>query len=350
MSLYFDVTKTVSAKQLSGLVRVSEKLRQSLKDQLGDGLVPVVWNSRKRQFLDLNKRQVECQKGDSFLSPEVFSSDERPGYYGYLRTSPAKTAAIFHDAIPLNYPEITWKQSVARHPQYMEDLAGMDHVFSVSQASLNELHSFWKDRSLNDLPSSSVITLGADFVESSTVNRERSVDAAPLVLNVGIVEPRKNQSQLLSVVKRLWDAGLEFEMHFVGRVNPQFGKPIAKDIKRAGREGYPVFLHRKQSDGLVTDLYSKAAFTVFNSMVEGFGLPVVESLWLGVPCISKRLPSLESLNLHEGCLFVDTEEQLERAIAEWLQSPEALRRAADAANELSLPLWKNTAEEIRAWL
>ena len=98
------------------------------------------------------------------------------------------------------------------------------------------------------------------------------------------------------------------------------------------------------------DLYSKAEFTVFNSLVEGFGLPVLESLWLGVPCISKRLPSLEPLNLGDGCLFVESEAQLEKALGNWLEFPEAVLRAGEALRGLSLPLWKNTAEEIRTWL
>ena len=33
-------------------------------------------------------------------------------------------------------------------------------------------------------------------------------------------------------------------------------------------------------------LYANAAFTVFPSLMEGWGLPVGESLWFGKPCVA----------------------------------------------------------------
>ena len=81
---------------------------------------------------------ITLTSDDYFITPEVFSSDNRPGLYEALAESGVKSAAIFHDAIPCKFPEITWPQSVERHPQYMRDLAGLDRIFSVSKASQDE--------------------------------------------------------------------------------------------------------------------------------------------------------------------------------------------------------------------
>jgi glycosyltransferase involved in cell wall biosynthesis len=347
MRLYFDVTKSASARQLSGLIRVSNKLMQALDANSYVSLVPVIWHSRKHVFTELSKRgAVEFLDEDYFITPEVFSTKDRPGYYEKLKESGVFTSAIFHDAIPLQLPDITWPHSVVRHPSYMTDLMQLDHVFSVSESSQKDLLDYWDGLKLLKYPSTSTLTLGADFFNKSKNPFSYNPQAIPLVLCIGILEPRKNQAGLLKIACDLWDYGLEFELHFVGRVNPHFGRPIEKMIKAAKKDGYSVFLHAKQSDSLLLELYSKARFTVFNSIAEGFGLPVVESLWLGVPCLCRALPSLEELSLQPGCQFYESDDRLKAGLKDWLLNQSTYNEALEGAKALSLSSWKNTAATI----
>lgn len=351
MSLFFDVTKSNSARQLSGLTRVSEKLRLALTKKLGEALVPVVWHSRKRCFVKTTDRGIlNFAATDSFLTPEVFSSDERPGFYEYLADSRVRLAAIFHDAIPLQYPDIIWPHSVARHSLYMRDLVRFQHVFSVSAASQTDLVNHWKELKFPSQPSVSTIYLGADFFDRSSKSWTHRPQEIPLILNIGILEPRKNQSQLLDLARSLWDEGFVFELHFVGRINPHFGKPIEKKIKQAKKAGCPVYLHSKQSDDALLNLYSKARFTVFNSFAEGFGLPVVESLWLGVPCISTNLPSLKDMDFGAACIRVDSGSELKQSIATWLTDATKLTDANNACGSLNLPTWSDAGVTLIDWM
>src|SRR6185503_18499856 len=88
---------------------------------------------------------------------------ERPGLAAFLDARACRTAAIFHDAIPLRHPHITWPQSVARHPGYMKLLARFDRIWAVSQASANELTGFWHWQGIERPPPVEVLPLGADF-------------------------------------------------------------------------------------------------------------------------------------------------------------------------------------------
>ena len=129
MVLYFDITKVATARHLSGLTRVSENLRQSIEKQWSGNFVPVIWNKKKRYFSRLHSRDpTRFSSQDCFVTPEVFSSNERPGFYECLKNSQVRNAAIFHDSIPLKHPEIIWPKSVERHPQYMEDLLQFNDV------------------------------------------------------------------------------------------------------------------------------------------------------------------------------------------------------------------------------
>ncbi len=350
MALYYDVTKAASSKQHSGLIRVSERLRQALVETLGDELVSVEWLQRKKCFQIAGTREkAELTSRDHFLTPEVFSSNNRPGLYPLLVESKVTSAAVFHDAIPYKFPEITWPKSVERHPLYMRDLASLDQIFSVSQASQDDLQAYWRRAGLNPNPAMDLLPLGADFINLSQVAWKHQPGNVPVLVNVGIIEPRKNQEELLDVACGLWDRGFKFELHFVGRINPHFGNPIAKKIKKAQRGGYSVFLQSKQSDQTLLDLYSRVHFTVFNSITEGFGLPVVESLWLGIPCLTRQLPSLEAYIDGMSCVGTQNSADLETAIKTWLSDPQKLASATNAAADRVMATWKDAVKPILKW-
>src|ERR1019366_7898 len=105
-----------------------------LADGLGSAATEVRWPAWDRS----------AGADDWFLTGELFSEEERPGFTEFLAVHPCRLAAIFHDAIPLRHPHITWPQSVARHPGYMKSLARFDRVWAVSEASRAELLGFWR--------------------------------------------------------------------------------------------------------------------------------------------------------------------------------------------------------------
>ncbi len=98
------------------------------------------------------------------LTPELFSEAERPGLHGHsLIGAPCRLAALYHDAIPIKHPAITWPKSVARHPSYMKMLSRFDRVWAVSAASREELLGFWKWQGVSSPPPVEVLPMGADW-------------------------------------------------------------------------------------------------------------------------------------------------------------------------------------------
>src|SRR5690606_6917552 len=110
-------------------------------------------------------------------------------------------------------------------------------------------------------------------------------DSDALLLCVAIIEPRKNQSFLLNVCESLWSEGHPFELHLVGRVNPHFGRPVTKRIKQMQRQWPGLHYHAALDDAGLAQLYARSRCAVFPTIAEGCGLPVLESMWRGVPCL-----------------------------------------------------------------
>jgi len=316
-----------------------------LAAELGPAAAPVRWDKWDRAM----------RPEDWLLTGELFSEEERPGFREFLRTAPGRKAAIFHDAIPLKLPHITWPHSVARHPGYLKLLASFDRIWAVSQASREELLGFWRWLGLTKVPAVDVLALGADFDGAPRVMSGPPGEgplAVPYLLSVGILEPRKNQVRLLEACEDLWTEGLRFELRLVGRVNPHFGAPVVARI-RALRQRFPSLHHQSGADdAAVARLYAGARATAFPTLAEGCGLPLLESLWRGVPCVGSDLPALRENAAGGGCLLVGVDDQTawREALRQILTDDLLLARLVEEARTRALPTWAEAARTVRVAL
>jgi len=403
--IWLDVTKSAAARHRSGLTRVTMRLAEEL------GAAATRWSAasgragptpgvgKRTPFEDyrLTSRgpmsQIADRWGsrviaidlpedrcaDTFLTAEVFAPSERPGFDDFLARRPCRCVAIYHDSIPLRLPQITWPQAVARHPAYLSMLAQFDLVWAVSAASREELLGFWQWQGRTQVPEVRVLALGADLnaihhptasaggarpspYAKASGDRPGALDAAqtranaqggrvpPMLLCVGILEPRKNQTFLLEVADRLWAEGIAFELHFVGRVNPHFGKPVLANLRALQRKRAGLSYDGPMSDQRLAELYQSATTCVFPTIAEGCGLPLLEALWWGTPCVASDLPSLVENARGGGCLVLPTNqtEAWTLALRRILTEPNAQADLADAARrrQPQLPTWAQAAGSI----
>jgi glycosyltransferase involved in cell wall biosynthesis len=337
--IFFDITKTRTIRHRSGLARLSMRLR----DELGTEATELSWE------------EVRDRAGqrDWFVTTELFSEAERPGFTEFLRSGRCRTAAIFADAIPLKHPQITWPQSVARHPGYMKMLSLFERVWAISEASRTELQGYWRWLGLERTPPIEVLPLGADLSRTPrATDVGQTANAAAALLCVGILEPRKNQMFLLEVCEELWTAGLRFDLHLVGRVNPHFGRPIVARIKSLRKTFAGLKYHEAATDTLLTHLYSSVRATVFPTLAEGCGLPLLESLWHGVPCVCSDLAVLRENSAAGGCVAVPVNDRdaWTSALQRILTDDAYHRRLREEARTRALPTWTEAAQILRRGL
>lgn len=336
--IFFDETKGRRVRHRSGLARLGERLLTSL----GVAATAATWTEARER----------AKPGDWFVTCEQFSEAERPGFGEFLRGRRCRTAAIFADAIPLKLPRVTWPQSVARHPGYMKLLAGFERVWAISAASRDELLGYWAWLGVSRPPPVDVLPLGADFDGLARVTTPPSSGVERALLCVGILEPRKNQSFLLEVCTELWVDGLEFDLHLVGRVNPHFGAPVVAQIKTL-RKKYPgVRYHRAADDRALASLFARVRATVCPTIAEGCGLPLLESLWRGVPCVCSDLPVLRENADGGGCLVAGLNDRAawREALRSILTVDTVHHRLVGEAVTRPLPTWSDAAEVLRAAL
>ena len=333
--IYFDVTKMGAARHKSGLMRVSSRLLAAL-----DGSAHTVsW--RKGAFADVAGRPVVFRPEDWLITVELFSGAERPGFREFIAAHPCRLGAVFADAIPLKFPHITWPQSVQRHADYMKMLAGFDRVWAISDYVRDELAGFWSWQGVTPRARLARVELGADFDGSPRTTTPAPIPDRASLLCVGIIEPRKNQGFLVEVAETLWADGHDFDLHIVGRVNPHFGAPILRRMRTAAKSERRLHLHLAAGDARLRDLYASARAVVFPTIAEGCGLPVIEALWRGVPCVCSDLQVLRELTDAGGCVTAATNDLADwrEKIAPLLADNEVCTRLARESVARPLPTW-----------
>jgi glycosyltransferase involved in cell wall biosynthesis len=110
----------------------------------------------------------------------------------------------------------------------------------------------------------------------------------PFALCVGTLDQRKNQHALLDAFDALCDKRIDLNLVIVGSIGYQ-GERIRSRILNHHLYGDKLILLSDCPDAELERLYRECSFTVCSSLFEGYGLPVVESLARGKPCICSDL-------------------------------------------------------------
>jgi glycosyltransferase involved in cell wall biosynthesis len=169
---------------------------------------------------------------------------------------------------------------------------------------------------------------------------------------VSTIEGRKNHAALLDACESLWARGLRFELRLIGMARPETARAALDRIAALRRAGRPLRHDGAADDALREEAYAQAAFTVYPSLAEGFGLPVAESLVHGKPCVCSGRGALGEIARGGGCLEVDPPgaRELAAAMECLLADPARLAALGAAARDRRFKTRKDYAAEVAAWM
>ena len=288
--------------------------------------------------------------------PEVFSPAVAAALPALFAAQPGPRAALFHDAIALKFPELTPPKTVARFPGYLRELLLFDGIAANSDDSRDTLLSFWKWLGIpaSDQPAVTTIPLGTELV-CHPIDHKRDISAPsspPVILSVGSLEGRKNHLSLLEACEQLWGSGARFELRLIGLAHAQTGRAALARVQALQAAGRPLRYDGPVNDASLASAYAACAFTVYPSLIEGFGLPVLESLSHGKPCICSARGALGEAARDGGCIVLDhvTASALAPAINRLLASPPQLAALSAAARARLFRTWQDYLRDLNAWL
>ena len=159
------------------------------------------------------------------------------------------------------------------------------------------------------------------------IRKEKS--SRPYILYVGNSYPHKNLSLLLSAYSKL-ASKIDHDLVIVSKRNYFLDKVLAPYALPPGR----IQIIEQLSDSKLHTLYKEAKLTVIPSLMEGFGLPGLESLLLRTPILVSDIPVFR---------------EVYGASATYFNPQDSADLAAKIAHKLSQPSKKQDFSYPRTW-
>tara|TARA_R110001599_G_scaffold145321_1_gene327616 strand:- start:70110 stop:71207 length:1098 start_codon:yes stop_codon:yes gene_type:complete len=188
-------------------------------------------------------------------------------------------------------------------------LARADTITVVSQFTRQRLQYHFPQyaHKVVVVPGASMLTDAARYQGAARAEQGK------YFLFVGTLEPRKNLPRLLRAYKRYCqETPQPLPLKIVGGAG--WGGEDIAGLVDAWKLTQWVELLGKVEDSALVRLYGEAYGLLMPSLYEGFGLPVVEALSLGVPIITSRDSAMAEVAGSAG-LYVDPESEMEIAEA-----------------------------------
>jgi glycosyltransferase involved in cell wall biosynthesis len=217
-----------------------------------------------------------------------------------------------------------------------------DAIIAVSQSTANDLVRYARA----DPARIHVVPLAASAPPTNVdpdEALERMKIPRPYLLFVGTLEPRKNLVRLVRAYRRATArAGLPHRLVLAGPLGWR-PRQLLREIAAEGPG--EILLTGKRSPYELDALYRGAAAFVYPSLYEGFGLPVVEAMARGLPCVISAGSSLPEV-AGDAALTVEPRSvaglaaAIERVLTD---TTEAARLSAAATARADQFSWEQTA-------
>lgn len=382
-AVLIDVTHTASNDVHTGIQRVvrevcSRWFRRS-------DVVPVVWHAASASLVAmsqaevdrfvrweeyvhssgsaLSSREVEAATGDvivpwdsALIVPEVCDEPTRcDGYRGTVSCDVfQRMSFLMYDTIPFAAAETSVPGMSGVFADYISLVKYADRVSCISDTVAGEFRAIGTLLASQGLPTPLVRAHSlpaqgppAKDEDRDWVRRNLCTGDVPLIVVVGTHEPRKNHLAVLEAAEDLWSSGRLFTLAFIGGGGWR-SEVFDNEVLRLERAGRPVQVVKRLSEGRLWAAYAEARFTVFPSLVEGFGLPIVESLRLGTPVITTNYGSMAEVAAGGGAVLVDPRDSgaIRSAIDDLLSDDDAVRRLEDEAAAREWTTWDAYSDQL----
>jgi len=237
---------------------------------------------------------------------------------------------LCYDLIPLMFPNFYTGSDVEVFRNYMDKaLAIADQIVVHSRRVEADCRAYCTQQGIigGDI---TVASFGFDVGAvhpKSPAKLPAGLRASQFALLVSTIEPRKGHRLLYRVWRRLMAEGVphaaSFKLVFAGRPGWMVDDLLA-DIRHDPQIAGQILMIHDADDDMLAALYDGAAFCLYPSMYEGYGLPVIEAFSHGKAVLASTGGALPELVQDlSPCLDPTDDETWYEHMKQWIETPEA---------------------------
>ncbi|MBW8050737.1 MAG: glycosyltransferase family 4 protein [Cytophagales bacterium] len=200
-----------------------------------------------------------------------------------------KSVVTIHDLVFLRHPELyPWIDRKIYQFKCKHACTVADKIIAVSEQTKSDIIEFYG----TDPRKIEVVYQSCDqaFKQSYSENQLQEVKRKyklpqNYILNVGRIEKRKNALVILRALKILKDKH-DIPLVIVGKPTP-YKKELTKYAAKNGLSDSVLFIDNISFSDL-PPIYQMAKLFIYPSLFEGFGIPILEALYSGVPVVTSK--------------------------------------------------------------
>lgn len=219
-----------------------------------------------------------------------------------------KTLVVVHDLGHLHTEAVNWQQRLSRvliRFIQRRSLLRATHIVAVSDYTKSEVKRFVPEAS------SKISVVYNGFNSVCAVGEEVVFVPKPFFLFVGVIKKRKNPLRVLrafEIFKK--ETGLPYSLVFAGRAD---SKGFVEAVSQS-RYSKDIILLGYVSEQSLCWLYRNTKTFVFPSLLEGFGMPILEAMSVGAPVVTSNIDAMKEV-AGEAALLVNPLDSREIAVA-----------------------------------
>jgi glycosyltransferase involved in cell wall biosynthesis len=368
--LLVDVSELVQRDAKSGIQRVVRNVLEALLSEPPGGyrVEPVYesggqyWYARRFacDMLGLNDMPLqdsllETAPGDRYLGLDLLPHivPQNAELYSGLKNRGVDIFFVVYDLLPVLRPDVFVPEADRIFGRWLDVVTAVaDGVVCISRAVADELASWLDQRPpVRQRPLKiDFFHLGADIRPATAAGNDEphvvldAMAAAPSILMVGTLEPRKGHAQALDAFELLWERGSPANLIIVGKMGWMVDA-LAKRLRTHPENGKRLFWVEGASDALLLLIYGAASALLAASEGEGFGLPLIEAAQHKLPIIARDLPVFaEVAGEHAFYFSGKTAAALAARLEEWL----LLHAGQKAPQSAAMPwlTWSGSARQL----
>lgn len=349
--IFVDVTATLRHRTHTGIQRVTREIARIVA-QTGEAIPVVVSEDRIYSYFrraDLPD-EILLKRGDKLVLLDAGWGlcDEYRKLISQARRSDVETIAVIYDIVPLRYPQAAKNDMRAHFEEWFKEIVvRCDAVLCISKVVAEDFIAYTREASLKleDHFRVGWWRLGSNLSEATATaspsERAQAITnrGAPIFMSVGTIEPRKAYPTALHAFEQLWAEGIDANYVIVGRPGWK-SSCLQQRLVEHPQAGKRLHWLENAPDADLIHLYRHARALVFPSVLEGFGLPLVEAAQFGVPVIASDIPIFHEIG-GDGVRYFKVLDADDLA----LRLKEALRTPPSVPNVVTLS-WQESAKQL----
>lgn len=222
----------------------------------------------------------------------------------------AKMVLTIHDLTIIHHPGIHSQLSVFYWKRIQPWMARKMHaIFAVSKNTANDIVEYYKispEKITVIYNTSQFHDYFKNNQTSSSINDKVEHEKDPYILYVGLLALKKNLETLVRAIDHLKSNNKSIPTLFI--VGPRYSDSdagyIIDLIKELNLQDQIIYKGKVSKEDLY-QIFKNAMIFVFPSIHEGFGIPCLESMELGVPLIASKTSGIIEVVGDAGILIAD---------------------------------------------